>query len=372
MKILKTKRKTMMIGALTFMMTTTSIASAQYDYATVIANKGIVRSTADFDGKVIETLNLGTKVSIQDIKGEWFQVQSQDATIKGWMYKDILIANDSKGNILKKGIINATNLNIRSLPSIEANIMSSLPNGSGVAILDQQNEWYQVQLNNGLKGFAHSDYITLVPNYPQGKTLENNSDVMEEPSVEGKLIVTLNKNHDIYIKGYDNGWYNIVTKDFKEGWIDSSIVELQVSVVDSANRSNLRTSSLNNIKSVTDKYLGKPYNYGSAGPNSFDCSGFVYYVLNTHYKDYLKEKGINLPRSSRDQANVGTPVSRNQLQVGDLVFFNNGSSKTINHVGIYIGNNEFVHASSGNTKAVIISSLNANNYNRRYSIAVRL
>jgi len=60
------------------------------------------------------------------------------------------------------------------------------------------------------------------------------------------------------------------------------------------------------------------------------------------------------------------------LQVGDLVFFNNGSNSRINHVGIYIGNSNFVHASSGGAKVVMISSLNADNYNRRYSTAVRL
>ena len=354
------------------MMATTSVVSAQYDYATVIANKGVLRSTADFDGEAIKTLDIGSKVSIRDIKGEWLQVQSQDEDLKGWMYKDILITDDNKNNMLKKGIVQATNLNVRSLPTTGSSVISSLGNGSTVSILDEKDEWYQVQLNNGLKGFVHSDYIILVPNYPQGKTLESSNNVMQEASTRSKVVFSLNKNSDIYIKGYDNGWYNIITNDFKEGWIDSSIVELQINTGDSANRSNLRNSSLKNIQSVTDQYLGKPYNYGSAGPNSFDCSGFVYHILNTYYKDYLKEKKINLPRTSRDQANIGTPITRSQLQVGDLVFFNNGSNSRINHVGIYIGNSNFVHASSGGAKVVMISSLNADNYNRRYSTAVRL
>lgn len=79
--------------------------------------------------------------------------------------------------------------------------------------------------------------------------------------------------------------------------------------------------------------LGKPYRWGAVGPNSFDCSGLVKYAFD--------RVGRKLPRTSRAQAGVGTPVKRSQLQPGDLVFF----YQPISHVGIYIGNNKIVHAS---------------------------
>jgi cell wall-associated NlpC family hydrolase len=79
--------------------------------------------------------------------------------------------------------------------------------------------------------------------------------------------------------------------------------------------------------------LGTPYRWGAMGPNAFDCSGLVKYSFG--------RVGRSLPRTSRAMASVGVPVSRANLQPGDLVFF----YQPISHVGIYIGNNKIVHAS---------------------------
>lgn len=80
------------------------------------------------------------------------------------------------------------------------------------------------------------------------------------------------------------------------------------------------------------KMLGKPYRYGAEGPNAFDCSGLTSWAF--------QQVGVTLPRSSREQARVGTPVSRDQLQPGDLVFF----YQPVSHVGIYVGNNMMINA----------------------------
>lgn len=79
--------------------------------------------------------------------------------------------------------------------------------------------------------------------------------------------------------------------------------------------------------------LGSPYIYGAAGPDAFDCSGLVQWAY--------KQAGLNLPRTSYDQAAAGTPVSRDNLQVGDVISFYNGS-----HSGIYAGNGNVIHAST--------------------------
>jgi cell wall-associated NlpC family hydrolase len=80
--------------------------------------------------------------------------------------------------------------------------------------------------------------------------------------------------------------------------------------------------------------IGSPYRYGATGPNAFDCSGLVSWAF--------KKAGKSLPRTSRAQSKVGTPVSRSELQPGDLVFF----YKPVSHVGIYIGDGKIVHAST--------------------------
>ena len=97
-----------------------------------------------------------------------------------------------------------------------------------------------------------------------------------------------------------------------------------------------------NIVENAKKYLGVPYVYGGATPAGFDCSGLTQYVYN--------ESGITIPRVAADQykSNSGQFVDKSQLQPGDLVFFtgNNGSKSNPGHVGIYVGNNQMIHAPS--------------------------
>ncbi len=96
--------------------------------------------------------------------------------------------------------------------------------------------------------------------------------------------------------------------------------------------------------------LGKPYVYGKSGPNSFDCSGFVYGIY--------KQLNITLPRTSLAQSEVkGSKIPRNLLQAGDLLFFDTSKKGHINHSAIYLGEGEFIHASSGKANAVTISNL---------------
>lgn len=96
--------------------------------------------------------------------------------------------------------------------------------------------------------------------------------------------------------------------------------------------------------------VGKPYRYGAAGPNAFDCSGLVHWTY--------KQLGVKLPRTSRAMSQVGKPVSRANLQPGDLVFF----YKPVSHVAIYIGNGKVVHASTSGSP-VKVSDLKGKKFN---------
>ena len=105
------------------------------------------------------------------------------------------------------------------------------------------------------------------------------------------------------------------------------------------------------IENRAKSFLGTPYVWGATGPNKFDCSGFTQWV----YRD----AGINIPRVSRDQARVGQFVSFNQLQKGDMIFFDTHKKRTgkVSHVGIYLGGGNFIHASSAG-KSVVIYNFN--------------
>lgn len=116
-------------------------------------------------------------------------------------------------------------------------------------------------------------------------------------------------------------------------------------------------------------HLNKPYVYAMAGPNSFDCSGFTYYCVDTIYD-------IQLLRSAYDQGYDDSYLkieNIEELQEGDLIYFNTNRSDgdLSDHAGIYIGDNQFIHASSAKRK-VIISDLSEGYYNERFSWGRRL
>ena len=106
------------------------------------------------------------------------------------------------------------------------------------------------------------------------------------------------------------------------------------------NNNNTVSTKANEVIAYAKTLLGKPYVWGAQGPNSFDCSGFTYYV-------FKNKAGIVLPRTSSAQSKYGTYVSKSNLKAGDLVFFdtNGANDGNVSHVGMYIGNGQMIHAS---------------------------
>ena len=116
------------------------------------------------------------------------------------------------------------------------------------------------------------------------------------------------------------------------------------------------------VVNLVKKYIGTPYKYGGKSESGFDCSGFTSFI-------YEKSVNIKLPPSSVDQYKLGEKIEKNDLIFGDLVFFNT-NGRIPSHVGIYIGNDKFVHSSV--QRGVTISSLNSTYYKKRYVGARRL
>ncbi|UCE23022.1 MAG: C40 family peptidase [Candidatus Aminicenantes bacterium] len=116
------------------------------------------------------------------------------------------------------------------------------------------------------------------------------------------------------------------------------------------------------IVATAKRFLGIPYAWGGASPSEgFDCSGLTMTVYRIN--------GLNLPHSSRAQYKTGTPVSKSRLRKGDLVFFATRRGRRVSHVGIYTGNNQFIHA-PGNNKRVQTESL-SNSYFRENYVGAR-
>jgi len=115
--------------------------------------------------------------------------------------------------------------------------------------------------------------------------------------------------------------------------------------------------SLKSLDRLNKINMGKRYVWAEEGPYCFDCSGFTYFTYGS--------MGIELPRVAKEQFKKGTPISKSELQKGDLVFFGNKRTGVATHVGIYIGNGKFEHASTAK-KRVVVSSLNKPYYKKHY------
>lgn len=149
------------------------------------------------------------------------------------------------------------------------------------------------------------------------------------------------------------------------GLVGALIVSSALASEPTKSSQNSHSSKKHPLAETAKKYLGIRYRYGGSSPSrGFDCSGFVYYLLRRH--------GIYAPHSAAALFHMGKPVSRFELKPGDLVFFRNTTRRRgITHVGIYVGDGKFIHASSGRG-CVTISSLSAPYYAARFAGARRL
>lgn len=133
--------------------------------------------------------------------------------------------------------------------------------------------------------------------------------------------------------------------------------------VTNVNSSSVTSSKMDKAMKLLEDQIGKPYVWGANGPNSFDCSGLVRYV----YKNAL---GKDIPRVSYDQSKFGQAVDKKNLQPGDLVFFDTMNKGRVSHVGMYVGNDEFIHASNPKD-GVKKSKLSSSYYQKAYRGARR-
>ncbi len=146
--------------------------------------------------------------------------------------------------------------------------------------------------------------------------------------------------------------------------VDNSVevyeeIELAPNVVDLNVQDLLVDDEVERLLSLAYAQMGTPYLYGGNDYFGFDCSGFVCYV-------YKNAVGKNLPRTSLAQSQLSDQLDRHELTPGDIVFFDTAKKGYINHCGIYIGNGNFIHSSSGKVKAVTISNLDRGFYKKNF------
>lgn len=283
---------------------------------------------------VLENVKKNTTVTIISRTGNWYYVATNENY--GWVRKDT-VGNIEKGNTnsntntpnndepketpitVKTMYVNESSIYVRKGPSTNNDILTSLVRNAEVTVIAEVEDWYKVKVN------GDTGYIAkrLLSDKKQETTNRGNVD-RKEAETEGQAT----------------------------GGEQTAI-------------SNTTTTSSNQRQEVVNfakQYLGCKYVYGASGPSTFDCSGFTMYV----YRQF----GITLSHSATAQSKKGTPVAKENLQPGDLVFFKDYETMDgIGHCGIYIGNGDFIHASSGTGYCVKISTLLSGSYERRYETA---
>ena len=131
----------------------------------------------------------------------------------------------------------------------------------------------------------------------------------------------------------------------------------------SKNNSILPTDKIAGLITLAKSKLGNSYATAKAGPDHFDCSGFVYYLFKTN--------DIVIPRSSLAQSKVGKHLNRKEIKKGDILFFDTANRHHVNHSGIYLGDGKFIHSSSGKAYGVTISELDRGFYRDRFLWGIR-
>lgn len=264
------------------------------------------------------------------------------------------------------------NVNFRTGPSTSYSSITVISKGSSIEVLSTSGNWVNAKYN-GKTGYIYKDYVsnsTSTSETTQTTKYVNTTaglNVRTGPSTSYAKIVTLSYGQSVNVLSTSNGWSKI-NYSGSTGYVSSQY--LQSKKPSSSSSSNSGSTSVSSSASSVIAYaktlLGKPYVWGAQGPNSFDCSGFTYYV-------FKNKAGIVLPRTSSAQSKYGTSVSWSNLRAGDLMFFdtNGANNGQVSHVGLYIGNGQMIHASSSQRK-IVITSVNTSYYKNAFVNARRV
>lgn len=263
------------------------------------------------------------------------------------------------------GETTASSLNLRATPG--GTVIGSLARGTKVVVLDNTTDWYQVAVN-GQTAYISGSYVEFVADdldFPLGLGVVNCSSSLRfrsAPSTESEVLGSLVNGQKISLIGIDHqGWYKADVNG-KQGYVSADYVSItggqqldKTAVMGATTNVDASSAVRQQVLNYAAQFLGTPYVYGGSTPTGFDCSGFTSYV----YKNTVTP----IARTSSDQRSTTKNISKSDLLPGDLVFFGSGGS--VSHVGIYVGNGQFIH--SPHTGSVVkYDSLDSGTYSKRF------
>ena len=262
-------------------------------------------------------------------------------------------------------VIDASTLNIRSETNTDCEIVTKVKEGTTLDVTGKLGDWYSVTYGEHT-GFVSGEYLAfangVTVNNSLGTVTGSSVNVRSGPSTSDLVVTKLLRSTVVNVLAVENGWYKISYENY-EGYISGEYLSVNGLVYTYVTESEAVLTLRQQLINYAKQFLGVKYVYGGSTPESgFDCSGFTSYVF--------KHFGYSLNRSSAGQASNGTKITKAELRPGDIVLFSRGSA-SVGHVGIYIGEGEFIHAVSPG-KDVAISSLSESYYTSHYAGSRRI
>lgn len=289
---------------------------------------------------VLQQAGIASALDVQLTQEEYI-TKAQEAQGAAWGYTNIGIANVESGN-----------LNVRAEASTSGKVVGKMPKDSACEILELNPETGWAHISSGeVEGYVSVDFLLtgadakLRANELARTVVIADTDglrVRDEANVDSAVLTQILKGEEMeYVETLD-GWFK-VSIDGAEGYVSAEYAHVEENLKTAVTLSELLYGmGVSDVRvelcEYAKQFLGNPYVWGGTSlTKGADCSGFVLSV----YKKF----GVSLPHYSGSQATSGTKISYSEIQPGDLIFYAN-SSGTINHVAIYIGNNQVIHASS--------------------------
>ncbi|MBQ1208013.1 MAG: C40 family peptidase [Lachnospiraceae bacterium] len=303
------------------------------------------------DGKVVGASMAGLSQALD----EYFAAVSKRTVSVSYEMKVARIASEeiaAKAVVLDQyehlGIVVVDNyLNVREKPSLEGRIIGKMLNYSACNILDTLNGWYYIE-SGEVTGYISADYVVtgdeavkLAMEDAKLRAAVNTEalNVRKGPSIDSEVLTQITTNERYEVLEVLDGWVKIALGSYEVAYVAAEYVEVGYSLVEAIKFEPVSEATLfrQNVVNYALQFLGNPYVWGGTSlTRGADCSGFVQSVLANF--------GVWVPRVSRQQAGAGVAVNSQTLKPGDLVFY--GTGGVVNHVAMYIGNGQIVHAIS--------------------------
>ncbi len=356
-----------------------SSADAALGDGTVTGNAVNIRSGPGTGYSVVGTRDKGATLSVTGVSDNWYKVSLNGSD--GYIRSDYLSLGSGSGTSTSSGsgssvsvteasgtgTINASYVRLRSGPSTSYSILGSYNSGTTMTVTGDAGDWYKVSCN-GTEGYVYKQYLTVGGSSSSGGSpsvtamSDTSATVISAvhfrtgPDTSYSSMNVLGAGTGVTITGETEKWYR-VNYNGTEGYIFKTYLTTGSYTPSSSSSEGER------IVAKAKEYLGVPYVYGGTSPSGFDCSGFVYYVF--------RQCGYTITRTATSQNGDGYQVSRSDLRPGDIVIFYNSAKSAIGHSAIYIGDGQFIHASSSGGR-VMITNLSSSYYDTHFYSARRV